>query len=277
MIRCSECGKEYSKNDCMCPMCGCPTEININAIALETTKKENAIDTDSPLLDTDPYFYDAALYIIESGKASIGMMQRAFGIGYNRSLRIMEQLESAGIVEPVDLVNEIKPRNILMDINIFKQLYTAKKFENIQIKPNTIPKYNENTETVDSSTRLDLYNNKFDYMTGQDFELYCAKLLKNNGYEKVQITQSSGDFGADIIAYHNRVKYAIQCKCYSSDIGINAIYQISGGTKYYNANLGVVLTNQHFTKQAMELANRIGVILWDREFLIELVNNCSTP
>lgn len=33
LIRCSECGKEYSSNANMCPMCGCPTTENINNIS----------------------------------------------------------------------------------------------------------------------------------------------------------------------------------------------------------------------------------------------------
>lgn len=42
--------------------------------------------------------------------------------------------------------------------------------------------------------------------------------------------------------------------------------------KYYHANLGIVLTNRYFTRQAQELASGIGVVLWDRDSLIKLIH-----
>ena len=108
-------------------------------------------------------------------------------------------------------------------------------------------------------------------MTGNDFEHYCALVLQGNGYA-TQITPASGDFGVDIIAEHSGITYAIQCKRYSSDIGVDAVYQVAGGMKYYHANLGIVLTNRYFTRQAQELASNIGVVLWDRDSLIKLIH-----
>ena len=37
-------------------------------------------------------------FIIEKDKASIGMLQRVFKIGFNRAARIMDQLAEAGVV-----------------------------------------------------------------------------------------------------------------------------------------------------------------------------------
>ncbi len=123
------------------------------------------------------------------------------------------------------------------------------------------------------SKRIELYNDNFDYMTGADFEIYCADLLRKNGFTDVSVTSASGDFGTDILATQNKIKYAIQCKCYSSDIGVDAVYQVTGGMKYYDANVGVVLTNRYFTRQAKELASKIGIVLWDRDFLISLIDS----
>lgn len=69
--------------------------------------------------DRDEYFKDAGLFIIEKEKASIGMLQRAFKIGFNRASRIMEQLNEAGVVSEEA---GTKPRDILM---------TKEEFENI--------------------------------------------------------------------------------------------------------------------------------------------------
>ncbi len=46
----------------------------------------------------DPLFVEAGKFIIEKEKASIGMLQRWFKIGFNRAARIMDQLAEAGVV-----------------------------------------------------------------------------------------------------------------------------------------------------------------------------------
>ena len=48
--------------------------------------------------DRDTYFIEAGKLIIEKEKASIGMLQRMFKIGFNRAARIMDQLAQAGVV-----------------------------------------------------------------------------------------------------------------------------------------------------------------------------------
>ena len=66
----------------------------------------------------DAYFIDAGRLIIDKDKASIGMLQRAFKIGFNRAARIMDQLCEAGIVGGEE---GTKPRKILMTLEEFEQ------------------------------------------------------------------------------------------------------------------------------------------------------------
>ena len=61
--------------------------------------------------DRDVYFVDAGNLIIDKEKASIGMLQRMFKIGFNRAARIMDQLCEAGVVGPEE---GTKPRKVLM-------------------------------------------------------------------------------------------------------------------------------------------------------------------
>ena len=61
--------------------------------------------------DRDTYFVDAGKLIIDKEKASIGMLQRMFKIGFNRAARIMDQLAEAGVVGPEE---GTKPRKVLM-------------------------------------------------------------------------------------------------------------------------------------------------------------------
>ncbi|MCD8365110.1 MAG: DNA translocase FtsK [Clostridiales bacterium] len=64
----------------------------------------------------DAYFEDAARFLIEKEKGSIGMLQRNFKIGFNRAARIMDQLEEAGVVGPEE---GTKPRRVLMTMEEF--------------------------------------------------------------------------------------------------------------------------------------------------------------
>ncbi len=66
----------------------------------------------------DTYFVDAGKLIIEKEKASIGMLQRMFKIGFNRAARIMDQLAEAGVVGPEE---GTKPRKVLMTKEEFEQ------------------------------------------------------------------------------------------------------------------------------------------------------------
>ena len=67
--------------------------------------------------DRDDYFMEAGKFIIEKDKASIGMLQRMFKIGFNRAARIMDQLCEAGVVGPEE---GTKPRKVLMTMEEFE-------------------------------------------------------------------------------------------------------------------------------------------------------------
>ena len=73
--------------------------------------------------ENDAYFADAGRLIIEKEKASIGMLQRAFKIGFNRAARIMDQLCEAGAVGPEE---GTKPRKVLMSSEEFEQYLKEK-------------------------------------------------------------------------------------------------------------------------------------------------------
>ena len=68
--------------------------------------------------DRDIYFGEAGRFIIEKERASIGMLQRMFKIGFNRAARIMDQLCDAGVVGPEE---GTKPRKVLMTMEEFNQ------------------------------------------------------------------------------------------------------------------------------------------------------------
>ena len=91
-------------------------EEKIATIGSGSSSMGNSSDNAS---DRDEYFVEAARFIIEKDKASIGMLQRVFKVGFNRAARIMDQLADAGIVGEEE---GTKPRKILMSISEFEQL-----------------------------------------------------------------------------------------------------------------------------------------------------------
>ncbi|WP_281532582.1 DNA translocase FtsK, partial [Anaerocolumna aminovalerica] len=83
-----------------------------------TSVQANDSSGSSPVSDRDEYFVEAGKFIIEKDKASIGMLQRVYKIGFNRAARIMDQLADAGVVGPEE---GTKPRKVLMSLEEFEQ------------------------------------------------------------------------------------------------------------------------------------------------------------
>ena len=74
----------------------------------------------------DDLFVACGQAVIESQKASIGMLQRKFKVGFNRAARIMDQLSDEGVVGPEE---GTKPRRILMTMDQFNELIEEKNHQ----------------------------------------------------------------------------------------------------------------------------------------------------
>jgi S-DNA-T family DNA segregation ATPase FtsK/SpoIIIE len=71
-------------------------------------------DNDSSGLyeESDPVYDEALEFVTNKGSASISLIQRRFRVGYNRAARIIEQMETEGILGPADAAG--KPRKVLV-------------------------------------------------------------------------------------------------------------------------------------------------------------------
>ncbi len=108
-------------------------------------------------------------------------------------------------------------------------------------------------------------------MTGYQFEHYCAAVLLKNGFSKAEVTQSSGDYGVDIVAEKDGITYGIQCKYYNAEkVGIKAVQEAFSGAQFYDCMIAVVMTNGTFTTAAIEMARKTKVKLWDGNKLVEI-------
>ena len=92
-------------------------EEKIQNIGSSTAASGSAGNGDSGS-EYDQYFAEAGRFIIDKDKASIGMLQRVFKIGFNRAARIMDQLCEAGVVGEEE---GTKPRKVLMTAEEFEQ------------------------------------------------------------------------------------------------------------------------------------------------------------
>lgn len=108
-----------------------------------------------------------------------------------------------------------------------------------------------------------------DQMEGHNFEHWCAKLLEDIGYTNVSVTQGSGDYGVDVLASKEGIRYAIQCKCYSRDLDSKPVREVNSGKSMpiYDCHIGAVMTNRYFTKSAIEEAKANHILLWDRDWI----------
>lgn len=67
----------------------------------------------------DALLWEAGRFVIDKDKVSIGMLQRALKVGFNRAARIMDQLEELGVIE---YEGGIKPGRVLMSLDEFEKL-----------------------------------------------------------------------------------------------------------------------------------------------------------
>lgn len=102
-----------------------------------------------------------------------------------------------------------------------------------------------------------------DEMTGIEFERYSAELLSANGVQIAEETPATGDFGADFIILLDGERTVLQCKRFSRPVGVKAVQEAIAAMPYYKCSGAAVITNSTFTRQARELAEESGVILWD--------------
>ncbi|MEG1305291.1 MAG: DNA translocase FtsK, partial [Oscillospiraceae bacterium] len=72
----------------------------------------------------DPLFEQAIEVVVEAGQASTSLLQRRLKLGYARAARIMDDMESMGIIGPSE---GSKPRNVLISKQQFLERKLSKK------------------------------------------------------------------------------------------------------------------------------------------------------
>ncbi|GGO03315.1 restriction endonuclease [Saccharibacillus kuerlensis] len=112
-------------------------------------------------------------------------------------------------------------------------------------------------------------------LDGVDFERYLYRLFTELDYENVYKTNTSGDFGADLV-FDDRygVRTVLQAKRYSpsNPVGLSAVQEVYASMRAYGAERAIVLTSGRYTGACRKLAAYNGVVLLDRDDLEEVIS-----
>lgn len=111
---------------------------------------------------------------------------------------------------------------------------------------------------------------EIDQMDGRQFENYLGHLFRMHGYA-AEVTQSSGDYGADLVITKGGRRIVVQAKRYKNNVGLKAVQEIYTAMNHYKAAEAWVVTNSDYTEQAYTLARSNGVKLINRNQLIEMI------
>ena len=224
----------------------------------------------------DSLFCEAVEQCFEAKQASVSLLQRRLKLNYSRAAKIIDTMEDAGIVGP--FIGST-PRKILISKAQWEQMELSPPGFTIPEKrineTEIIAQENDRRRQQQGLSVVDFELQKADCMDGHTFEHWCADLLKKNGFINVEVTQGSGDQGVDVLAQKDGIRYAIQFKCYSSDLGNTPVQEVSAGKTIYRCHVGAVMTNRFFTSGAMVAADATGTLLWDRNTLKKFIDKAN--
>lgn len=177
----------------------------------------------------------------------------------SKKYKILYSKDDYGIIKKDKWYKEVKYFLDAVNLNINNE----DEFDDfIEILHNEINIYNDSIKSENDELEFDKN------MSPNDYEYYCKDILTNQGID-ARVTKQSGDQGVDVIVYNknNEVTVVIQCKLYSSAVGNKAVQEVYAAKQHFGAKFAMVVTNNTYTKSAIELSNTTGVKLLHHEDL----------
>jgi restriction system protein len=123
--------------------------------------------------------------------------------------------------------------------------------------------FSKDLEQRRSGHSINLAMHDVDRMNPFEFENLLGMIYEALGY-RAQVTRKSGDQGADVILEKAGERLVVQAKLYSHHVGNDAVQEVSAARVHYRCHRAVVVTNNSFTRSAIELATSNNVELVDR-------------
>ncbi len=164
-------------------------------------------------------------------------------------------------------------------LDMFNSIHKQFSNERKKIRPEKImpDEEGENLEVIDH--RGELINILLG-LPADGFERLCQRLLRESGFEKVQVTGKSGDGGLDgigILQVNPFVSFKVlfQCKRYVGAVNVSQVRDFRGAMMG-RADKGIILTTGTFTADARKESVRDGVPpieLVDGEKLLDMFEN----
>lgn len=115
-----------------------------------------------------------------------------------------------------------------------------------------------------------------DGMDPYEFEERIALALEALGWRIAQRHGGRGDRGADIIAERGPERLVIQAKCYTGQVGHDAVQEVYAAKAIFGATRAAVATNSYFTPYATQHAHMTSVELWDRDRLVQVFSAAAS-
>jgi hypothetical protein len=119
--------------------------------------------------------------------------------------------------------------------------------------------------------KIPLFQTFSENTTPIEFKTYCAGHLRRAGWD-AHVTKQSRDQGVDVVAKKNGVRVVLQCKLFSRPVGNKAVQEAAAARAHEQADYGVVVSNQKFTKDAEQLASTNKIFLIHHTDLSRLSN-----
>ncbi len=172
----------------------------------------------------------------------------------SNSLNLLNRLFDDPKYHPLNYVFLVTEESIKL-YETYWQEYEDFDLDDGVVFKNPIDYIEKMIEKSDSEINYDPDMDPFEY------EHYCSSIFRNNGWDS-KATQGSSDQGVDVIAKKGDIKLVAQCKKFTKAVGNKAVQEIVAGIKYYQADMGIVIAPNGFTKSAEKLAaaNKIKLI-----------------
>ena len=172
----------------------------------------------------------------------------------SNSLNLLNRLFDDPKYRPLNYVFLVTEESIKL-YETYWQEYEDLDLDDGVVFKNPIDYIEKMIEKSDSEINYDPDMDPFEY------EHYCSSIFRNNGWDS-KATQGSSDQGVDVIAKKDDIKLVAQCKKFTKAVGNKAVQEIVAGIKYYQADMGIVIAPNGFTKSAEKLAaaNKIKLI-----------------
>jgi HJR/Mrr/RecB family endonuclease len=111
-------------------------------------------------------------------------------------------------------------------------------------------------------------------LSSYELEEAVASLFKRKGFQ-ASVTKKSGDGGVDVIVRSSDKTLLIQCKGWESKVGVKPIREMAGVVQHHTEKdcVGIILSTNGFTSEAIKFANQSKTLLWDSKTLSEVAKD----